>query len=1105
MGDKGKPAAHIDYLQILQEQFNALQSEHLELRRKYELECATSTSASNSLPGRLLTLTSSLLEKERFSDVSIVHTGSAHRFAAHKYVLAARTDYWKDVLDKAEEIVLAAEVDVEAFGIVIRWMYTDEIDLKMSDGELLKVCEVSCAFKLDQLQTVCVCQLSGRLNVENCVQIYEFADKQNLKQLSTACGSMIAGSWSQLGPAHFSNMTAPLLYRLIDGNTAHVLHSIVSIGREDVLFLFFMQNSQKIPAILNKVDENGATALEKALCSHHEKALLIAEQLVEKGADLNARDDRGETTLMRMCRAENLAACDFLLKHGADGRACQTPGDYNLVHVAARIDSSRLAQWLMSNKEKLDLNKVDGEERTPLMRSVIHNNHVICEALIRSGAHLDTATSDGHTALSTCLLISDAPNRRISELLLKNGAHVDLRIVDDTPFVNELVSRNDVVGVEALLAAGVDVQVTDAKGRSPLHVAALAKAPEILSKIVEARRGLQWNRDDDDKTPLDISVELKDLKSARIVIKGGADVNSRDKNGISLLAKAILAQDDEIGVFLIEHDAKAKNDDLLNGKSYIESACERGLVNTVRAFISNGCKLNARCSTGYTLIHSALAHQHYDVASLLVNFGCDIESKVVLSATSEVLPENASVWSTKQTMLHRLIDDGDQQGAVFLINSGADVNARKEYSSPTEDDKFTPAHMAVSWAQNEVLRALRDKGADLCEVDSDGRTAAHIGVREQNVQGVEVLLAAPTVEFIPMRDRFGQTVLSQSMTLKDHTIAALIVARQPHAAVQTNGNGENLLHQAIRQNDIESVLFLLAVAKADATRPITDGSLKSPLHLAAVAKDEMILRNLILVNDDVNVKSADGCTPLLEALKNRNDKHAAILMENGAEPNVRDEYGENAMLCAVRSGSVDCIRAVADSPKTHRHTRNKIGYTSLHICALLTIDKLPKRATSTEVVELVLGYEELSGALNEKQLAAFIDARDGDGNTALMIAYSQGNAGVCRALLRRRACMGQRNHGDVNVFTYETATKQLLLGLLESLEAEPRWSDGDTCDCGARFSLTSRKHHCRHCGRHVCSKCSETTMPIAKYGEEKRVRVCDVCAHVISTGTAPRR
>lgn len=66
------------------------------------------------------------------------------------------------------------------------------------------------------------------------------------------------------------------------------------------------------------------------------------------------------------------------------------------------------------------------------------------------------------------------------------------------------------------------------------------------------------------------------------------------------------------------------------------------------------------------------------------------------------------------------------------------MNARKEYRNPTDDDQFTPAHMAVSWAQNDVLRALRDHSANLCDVDSDGRTPAHIGVREQNVDGVKV-------------------------------------------------------------------------------------------------------------------------------------------------------------------------------------------------------------------------------------------------------------------------------------------------------------------------------------------------------------------------------
>ncbi|CAP25090.1 Protein CBG04368 [Caenorhabditis briggsae] len=285
MGGKEK---EVDYLHILKEQFNALQSEHLELRRKYDLQNASSNSANSedTLPSRLLTLTSSLLEKPKFSDVKFkfpaakISKNDDVEIPAHKFVLAARTDFWKLDSDDVTILEIPDDVDSDAFHVAIRWIYTDEIDLTMSDEQLLKVCETAAAFRLEPLKNVCIQQLGARLNVDNCIQIYEFAEKQSLRPLSTVCGTMIASSWDQLGPAHFASMTAPLLYRLIDGNTANVLHSIVSIGREDVLFLYFMQNSGKMPACLNELDSDGASALEKALCSDHQMQVRSTELLL---------------------------------------------------------------------------------------------------------------------------------------------------------------------------------------------------------------------------------------------------------------------------------------------------------------------------------------------------------------------------------------------------------------------------------------------------------------------------------------------------------------------------------------------------------------------------------------------------------------------------------------------------------------------------------------------------------------------------------------------------------------------------------------------------------------------------------------------------------
>lgn len=47
--------------------------------------------------------------------------------------------------------------------------------------------------------------------------------------------------------------------------------------------------------------------------------------------------------------------------------------------------------------------------------------------------------------------------------------------------------------------------------------------------------------------------------------------------------------------------------------------------------------------------------------------------------------------------------------------------------------------------------------------------------------------------------------------------------------------------------------------------------------------------------------------------------------------------------------------------------------------------------------------------------------------------------------------------------------------------------------CGTRFgTVVTRKHHCRQCGRVVCSSCSDNTIFIASLG--RKDRACDRCA-----------
>src|SRR3990167_5063522 len=67
----------------------------------------------------------------------------------------------------------------------------------------------------------------------------------------------------------------------------------------------------------------------------------------------------------------------------------------------------------------------------------------------------------------------------------------------------------------------------------------------------------------------------------------------------------------------------------------------------------------------------------------------------------------------------------------------------------------------------------------------------------------------------------------------------------------------------------------------------------------------------------------------------------------------------------------------------------------------------------------------------------------------------------------------------------------------KSPSPRPQWQrdeDADACSrCGKRFTLLTRRHHCRHCGLVFCSACCNTKLPLPDLGYEDEVLVCNPC------------
>ncbi|XP_063706974.1 rab GTPase-binding effector protein 2 isoform X2 [Culicoides brevitarsis] len=82
---------------------------------------------------------------------------------------------------------------------------------------------------------------------------------------------------------------------------------------------------------------------------------------------------------------------------------------------------------------------------------------------------------------------------------------------------------------------------------------------------------------------------------------------------------------------------------------------------------------------------------------------------------------------------------------------------------------------------------------------------------------------------------------------------------------------------------------------------------------------------------------------------------------------------------------------------------------------------------------------------------------------------------------------------------------QMQLEKIRSENTQVRWQDEDEADncaqCKRDFTVTRRKHHCRHCGTIFCDNCLQKNVP-SRNGQ-KKARVCDVCYTLLVSSSAP--
>eukprot|EP00731_Ephydatia_muelleri_P018008 Em0011g48a len=446
---------------------------------------------------------------------------------------------------------------------------------------------------------------------------------------------------------------------------------------------------------------------------------------------------------------------------------------------------------------------------------------------------------------------------------------------------------------------------------------------------------------------------------------------------------------------------------------------------------------------GRNALHWAIIAAHVDVVRQLIREGAPLDTLdregfsplclAALSGSKEIanliLRQNTIPDMphppTGATPLMLACGCGDHAVAKAMLKCHADTNARDQLG-------HTPLHYGVWGGSHKCIRAVCSQSSYALS-DSFGRTAFLLAASK--ACGLSKHLATASRNAVATQ---GNTELCN-----------YFLGKGSHWSEQ-DGEGRNCIHWALLSGAVECVSFLVSHKDIDGRALCRQKDIRgsTPLHYAAITGSVELLELIVArCQEDLSPTDALGWTPLLwAALCGRASAvshlleakvpvtscvpvqplHAAastgadevcwLLVEHGAEVNVRGPHSWTPLHYACRFGHAECVRlllglcaevdCLTEELKTPLHIAALHGYTTI-LCQLLAAGAskdltcppngespahLAARNGKTSALEVLLndGYGVENG-------------RTSDGRTLLHLSSMEGHLDCCQLLLHRGA------------------------------------------------------------------------------------------------------
>jgi ankyrin repeat protein len=445
-------------------------------------------------------------------------------------------------------------------------------------------------------------------------------------------------------------------------------------------------------------------------------------------------------------------------------------------------------------------------------------------------------------------------------------------------------ARNaDLAEVRKLIAAGSDVNATEADGTSALLWAAHQGSPELVKVLLDA--GADPNAANKfGVTPLLEAARYGDAATVKALLEGGADVHASAREGETPLMAASRAGSLEAVRLLIEHGADVNAVEALQEQTALMWAAAEGHVDIVDALLKAGADPNRKAraselttrstrtdypSGGFTALHWAVRNGDEPVVRRLVEGGADLNITNADGATPMMLAivNDRFDLAAKLVELGADANDGSLYWTMEMRDATTDWRARDgSRLRPDHPNEFTALDLArvllEAGADPDKPVSIQMHNASMCCDARANATPFYRAAVAADVEALKLMLNYdPDLEWVPSSIKTGPR---QPGDTGGKT--ALMVAMNGGKGVGMAGGPGDIregmappFREVSNRNPVDAVKLLLAAgANPDAKTP--DGD--TALHLAAFAGKLDIVRALVEGGADMNVKDAAGKTAL---------------------------------------------------------------------------------------------------------------------------------------------------------------------------------------------------------------------------------------------------